>query len=65
MRSFAQFSVVGVAALVMLKLLAVILFPLLGVLIGLFAMTVKFAFIAAVVLFFYTMFKRRRACRDA
>ena len=59
MRTFATLSITGVTVLVVVKLLAMIMFPLLALIVGLFAMTVKFALIAAVAFFFFTMFRRR------
>ncbi|MDH3269740.1 MAG: hypothetical protein OEN56_00315 [Gemmatimonadota bacterium] len=60
MKSFAKFAVLGVSSVVLFKLLATILFPMLGLVFGLLAMTVKFALIAAVVFFLYSIFKKSR-----
>jgi uncharacterized membrane protein len=60
MKSLAKFAVLGVSGIVLFKLFATILFPLLGLLFGLLAMTVKLALIAAVVFFVYSMIKKRR-----
>ena len=65
MRTFATLSIAGVTGLVLLKLLAMIMFPLFALIVGLFAMTVKFALIAAVVFFFVTMFRRHREKHEA
>ena len=59
MRTFAALTVTGVAGVVLMKLLAMVMFPILGMIIGLFAMTVKFALIAGVIFFVYTMIKKR------
>ena len=60
MRSFAKLAVAGISGVVLFKLFATILFPLLGLLFGLFAITVKFALIAAVVFFVYSMIRKRK-----
>jgi hypothetical protein len=60
MRTFAALTVSGVVGLLLFKLLASLLFPLLGVFLGLLAMTVKFALIAAVIFFVYSMIKKKR-----
>ena len=65
MRTFVTLSIAGVTGLLVLKLLVMIMFPLFGLIVGLFAMTVKFALIAAVVFFFFTMFRRHREKREA
>lgn len=61
MKSFAKLAIVGFSGVVLIKLFATILFPLLGFLLGLFALTVKFALIAAVVFFVYEMLKKRKS----
>lgn len=60
MKAFATFTVAGVAGLVLFKLFAALVFPLLGLFIGLIAMTVKFALIAAVIFFVYSMVRKRQ-----
>ena len=60
MRTFAAVSFAGVTGLVLLKLLLEIMFPLFGMFIGILAMTMKFALIAAVGFFVYSMFKKRQ-----
>ena len=60
MKSFAKFTVVGITGVVLLKMFATVLFPVLGMLFGLIAMTAKLALIAAVVFFVYSMFKKRK-----
>ncbi|MBT3500332.1 MAG: hypothetical protein HOD00_09355 [Gemmatimonadales bacterium] len=60
MRTFAAVSFAGVTGLVLLKFLLGIMFPLFGMFIGILAMTMKFALIAAVGFFVYSMFKKRQ-----
>ena len=47
------------------KLFATILFPILGLMFGLLALTVKFALIAAVVFFVYSMIRKRKPGVDS
>jgi len=65
MKTFATLTVAGISGIVLLKLFATILFPLLGLLFGLLAMTVKFALIAGVIFFVYSMIKKRRNAAEA
>ena len=60
MKAFATFAVAGVAGVVLFKLLAALIFPMIGLVMGLLAMTVKFALIAAVIFFIYSMIKKRK-----
>ena len=60
MRNFAAFTVAGVAGLFLFKLFATLVFPLLGLFLGLMFLTVKFAVIAAVVFFVYSLLRKRR-----
>ena len=60
MKAFASLTVAGVAGILLLKLLTALVFPLLGLFVGLLAMTVKFALIAAVIFFVYSMIKKRK-----
>ena len=60
MKTFASLTVAGVAGVLLLKLLTALLFPILGLFVGLLAMTVKFALIAAVIFFVYSMIKKRK-----
>ena len=60
MKAFASLTVAGVAGILLLKLLTALVFPLLGLFVGLLAMTVKFAVIAAVIFFVYSMIKKRK-----
>jgi len=60
MRTFAALTVSGVVGIVLFKLLAALVFPILGLFVGLLVMTVKLALLAAVVFFIYSMIKRRK-----
>jgi hypothetical protein len=60
MKTFATITVAGVAGVVLFKLIAALVFPLLGLVAGLLAMTVKIALIAAVIFFIYSMIKKRK-----
>jgi hypothetical protein len=60
MKTFATVAVAGVAGVVLFKLLSALVFPLLGLFVGLLAMTVKLALIAAVIFFVYSMIKKRK-----
>lgn len=60
MRTFAAMSVAGLTGVMLFKLLVTVFFPLLGVVFGLIAMTVKFALIAAVAFFIYSLIKKRK-----
>ena len=60
MKTFTTLTVAGVAGILLLKLLTALVFPLFGLFVGLLAMTVKFALIAAVIFFVYSMIKKRR-----
>lgn len=60
MKTFAALTVAGVAGLVVLKLLAALLLPMLGLFLGLVALTMKLALIAALGFFVYSMIKKGR-----
>jgi len=60
MRTFAALTVTGAVGIVLFKLLATVIVPLLGMFLGLLAMTVKLALVAAVIFFVYSMFKKRK-----
>jgi len=60
MKAFATLTVAGISGIVLLKLLATIILPLLGTVLGLMAMTFKFAMIVAVGFFIYSMLRKRR-----
>lgn len=61
MKSLVKLTVVGISGVVLFKLFATLLFPLLGLIFGLLAMTVKFALIAAVICFVYSMIRKRKS----
>lgn len=58
MRSFAALTVAGVAGLVLIKLAAAVLLPLVGLLIGVAVLTVKIALVAAIGFFVYSMIRK-------
>ena len=59
MKSFAKLTVAGLSGVVLFKLFTGILIPLLTLFLGLIALTVKVALIAAVVFFLYTVFCKK------
>lgn len=59
MKSLAKLTVAGLSGVVLFKLFATVLIPLLGLFVGLIALTVKVALIAAVVFFLYTVFWKK------
>ena len=65
MKSFAKLAVAGISGVVLFKLFATVLFPILGLMLGLLALTVKFALIAAVVFFVYSMIRKRKPGSDS
>jgi hypothetical protein len=60
MRYLAPVGIAAISGVVLWKLLATIVLPLLGVLFGLFAAAVKIALIVAVGFFIYSLIKKRR-----
>ncbi len=65
MKGFAMLTMGGVMGFVVLKLMAALLLPVLGLLFGLVAMAVKLALVAAVVFFVVTLLRRRKEARPA
>ena len=59
MKSFVKLAVVGVSGVVLFKLFATILFPLLGMMLGILMLTLKIAVIAAVGFFIYSLFFKK------
>jgi hypothetical protein len=59
MRTFAGMFVGGIAALVLFKLFAGLVLPLLGIVVGLFMMAVKITIFVAVGYFIYTLVRNR------
>lgn len=60
MRFLAPVTVAALSGVVLWKLLATIILPLLGVVLGLIASAAKLALIAAVIFFIYSMIRKRR-----
>ena len=58
MKSFARVAVFGVASVALFKLFTALFIPLLGMMIGLIALTMKVAIIAAVAYFIWSFFKK-------
>lgn len=65
MKSLAKIAVVGFTGAVAFKLFVSILFPLIGFLFGLLALTLKFALIAAVIFFVYEMLRKRKSSDES
>ena len=59
MKSFVRLAVVGVSGVVLFKLFATILGPLLVLMLGLFMLTLKVALVAAVGFFIYSVFFKK------
>ncbi len=60
MKSFVRVAVTGVACVALLKLFVTFFIPLFGMVLGLLALTVKLAAIAAVVWFVWSILRPRR-----
>ncbi|MSR20906.1 MAG: hypothetical protein EXR91_08005 [Gemmatimonadetes bacterium] len=60
MRFLAPVTVAALSGVVLWKLFAMIVLPLLGVMLGLIASAAKLALIAAVIFFIYSMIRKRR-----
>ena len=58
MKSFARVAVFGVASVAMLKLFTAVFVPILGMMIGLIALTMKVAVVAAIAYFLWSFFKK-------
>lgn len=56
MKSFARVAVLGVASVAMLKLFTAVFVPILGMMIGLIALTMKVAVVAAIAYFLWSFF---------
>ena len=65
MRTLAPLAFAAVSGIILWKLLATLLLPLVGVLMGLVGTAVKLALIAGVVFVVYSMIKRRRQEAEA
>jgi len=64
MKSFVKFAALGVTSVVLFKLFATILLPMLGLLFGLLGLTVKLAIFAAVIFFLWSIFRKPRRERE-
>lgn len=64
MRTFAALTLGGVAGVVLFKLLAALLFPILGMLMGLLMTGIKLVLIAAAIYFVYSLFFKRKKERN-
>jgi len=65
MRTFAPLAFAAISGVVLWKLFATLLLPMLSVLFALVGMTLKFALIAAVAYFIYSMIRKRREEAEA
>ncbi|HUP53183.1 MAG TPA: hypothetical protein VM198_11950 [Longimicrobiales bacterium] len=65
MRAFGTVALAGISGVILWQLFTTILLPLLGVVLGLLAMAAKFALIAAVGFFVYSLIKKRREQAEA
>ena len=65
MRSFAPLAFAAISGVVLWKLFATILLPMLAVVVGLLGTAVKFALVAIVILAIYSMIKKRREEAEA
>lgn len=64
MRTFAPLAVAAISGVVLWKLFATILLPMVAVLLGLVGTALKFALIAAVVFVIYSMIRKRRQAAE-
>ncbi|MGD2047474.1 MAG: hypothetical protein PVJ80_02165 [Gemmatimonadota bacterium] len=64
MRTFAPVAFAAISGVVLWKLFATILLPMVAVLMGLVGTALKFALIAAVGLVIYSMIKKRREAAE-
>jgi len=64
MRTFAPLAFAAISGVVLWKLFATILLPVLAVLLGLVGTALKFALIAAVGFAIYSMIKKRREAAE-
>ena len=65
MRTFAPLAFAAISGVVLWQLFTMIMLPVLGVLLGLLGMTLKWALIAGVAYFIYSMIRRRREAAEA
>lgn len=59
MKSFTRVALVGVSGVVLFKLFATILIPMMAFFFGLIALTVKLAVVAAVVFFLWSLVNKK------
>ncbi len=64
MRSIAPVAFAAISGVVLWKLFATILLPLLAVVLGLVGTALKFALIGAVIFVIYSMIKKRREAAE-
>ena len=65
MRSFAPLAFAAISGVVLWKLFATILLPMLAVVLGLVGTALKFALIGLVIFVIYSMIKKRREAAEA
>ena len=65
MRAFGTVAVTAISGVILWQLFTTILLPLVGVVLGLLAMAAKFALIAAVGFFVYSLIKKRKEEAEA
>lgn len=65
MKSFARVAVAGVASVALFKLFTAVFVPLLGMLIGLLALTMKLAIVAAIAYFLWSLFRKSPDAEEA
>jgi hypothetical protein len=59
MKSFTRVALVGVSGVVLFKLFATVLLPMMALFFGLIALTVKLALVAAVVFFLWSLVRKK------
>ncbi len=59
MKSFVKLALAGISGVVLLKLFASIVIPLLGMALGLVALALKLAVLVAVAFFLYSLLRKR------
>jgi 4-hydroxybenzoate polyprenyltransferase len=65
MKSFGPLAFAAISGVILWKLFATILLPMLAVVLGLVGTVLKFAFIAAVIFVVYSMIRKRREEAEA
>jgi len=59
MKSFTRVAIIGASGIVLFKLFATVLLPMMAFFFGLIALTVKLAVVAAVVFFLWSLVKKK------